>query len=206
MGIGHLFRSTALSKDAPWRFGEPLPTRCTSLHLEGLRPSDVNPVTKWTHPAGVHSQKVPTGVGFTQTERRRRRGLGKGRARQRFLFREHEKVPGTDGGGGWRDATRVFNAVEPRAFEQGKDGPYYKLSTTFFFFFFNLDGKTKTKNYTHTYTHKTKKTRLDREHWLLLYSAILKADGFQHGAITCGINPYLCLTWSHKPSGSGGDI
>lgn len=100
MGIGHLFRSTALSKDAPRRFGEPPRTRCTSLHLEGLRTSDVNPVRKWTHPAGVHSQEVPTGVGFTQTERRQRRGLGKGRARQRFLFREHENVPGTDGGGG----------------------------------------------------------------------------------------------------------
>lgn len=137
MGIGHLFRSTALSKDAPWRFGEPLPTRCTSLHLEGLRPSDVNPVTKWTHPAGVHSQEVPK-----ESDSHRQKGDGgggwgrAGRGRDSFSG-NMRKFRGQTVGGGWRDATRVFNAVEPRAFEQGKDGPYYKLSTTFFFFFFN---------------------------------------------------------------------
>lgn len=162
MGIGHLFRSTALSKDAPWRFGEPPPTRCTSLHLEGLRRSDVNPVTKWTHPAGVHSQKVPTGVGFTQTERRRRRGLGKGRARQRFLFREHEKVPGTDGGGGGGVMPRVSLMPSNRVrLNRVKTVHIISFLRPFFFFFLIETAKQKQK-ITHTHTH----TKPKKQGWI----------------------------------------
>lgn len=161
MGIGHLFRSTALSKDAPWRFGEPLPTRCTSLHLEGLRPSDVNPVTKWTHPAGVHSQEVPK-----ESDSHRQKGDGgggwgrAGRGRDSFSGNMRKFRGQTVGGGGVMPRVSLMPSNRVRL-NRVKTVHIISFLRPFFFFFLIETAKQKQK-ITHTHTH----TKPKKQGWI----------------------------------------